>query len=289
MTNLEKMEAAEEIHLSVADADDLEQVHEAQISVADVLQSLLHHPWQIISRWNWKSATIGALVRASFYFTVYSASRESWIVTLTAMAVEFSFRFVTSGAAGALVQSFRRATPPWLATVIVTFTLPTLSHLVEFFTHYIQESYFSEIFAASQNNSRQKAFAVSVLFSVISAMFNLFIMRHGVLLVGAGRETGSFLSDLRRIPYLMLEFMSYLPIEMIRFAREGRYHFVLGVFLAFGTSVGFILGVFRGRWTWAWRSALGAWVLLFLWTLLFMAGSRIYEKFIRGASESQEV
>lgn len=289
MTNLEKIGPTDEIHLSAADANDLEEVHEAQISVSDVLQSLLHHPLQIISRWNWKSATIGALVRASFYFTVYSASRESWIVTITAMAVEFSFRFITSGAAGALVQSFRRASPPWVATIIVTVTLPTISHLVEFFTHYLQERYFSEIFAASQNNSRQKAFAVSVLFSVISAMFNLFIMRHGVLLVGAGRETGTFFSDLRRIPMLILEFMSYLPTEMIRFAREGRYHFMLGVFLAFGTSVGFILGVFRGRWTWAWRSALGAWFLLFLWTLIFMAGSRIYDKFMKSQSGSQEV
>lgn len=289
MTNLEKIGAADEIHLSAANANDLEEVHEAQISVADVIHSLFRHPWQIISRWNWKSASIGALVRASFYFTVYTASRESWVVTLTAMAVEFSFRFFTSGAAGALVQSFRRATPAWVATVIVTFTLPTISHLVEFFTHYLQERYFSDIFAASQNNSRQKAFAISVLFSVISAMFNLFIMRHGVLLVGAGRETGSFLSDLRRIPMLILEFMSFLPIEMIRFAREGRYHFVLGVFLAFGTSVGTILGVFRGKWTWAWRSALGAWVALFLWTLIFMAGVRIYEKYMRSGSESQEV
>ena len=53
------------IHHSIAEADDLEEIHDAEISVGDVLRSLVQHPAQIITRWNWKSALIGAVLRAS--------------------------------------------------------------------------------------------------------------------------------------------------------------------------------------------------------------------------------
>ncbi|MFX5035055.1 hypothetical protein ABTC21_19410, partial [Acinetobacter baumannii] len=77
-------------------------------------------------------------------------------VTLTAVMVEFCFRLLTSGISGALAQSFRKATPIWLATVMVVIMLPTFSHTVEYVSHYAQENWFSSIFAASENNARQK-------------------------------------------------------------------------------------------------------------------------------------
>lgn len=271
------MTEIEEIHQSVIDADDLEEVRADEIiSVPDVFVSLGRHPAQMIFRWNWKAALLGAMLRASFYFTVYKASRENWIVTLTAVLVELSFRFFTSGISGSLVQSFRRARPVWLATLMVSISLPVFSHTVEFITHYAQEKYFYTIFAASENNSRQKAFAISVLFSVLSALFNLFMMRNGVLLVGAGKETQSLWSDLKRIPNLILEFMTYLPFKIINFI--GRKNFVSAflIFFSFGFVVGSILGVFRGKWSWAWTTALGAWVILIVWTILVALVIRIF-------------
>lgn len=252
------MAISNEIHHSIADADDMEEVWEKQILVADVFQNLLHHPAQIITRWNWKSASLGAVLRASFYFTVYKASQESWAVTLTAVLVEIFFRFITTGMAGAVVQSFRRATPFWLANVIVSISLPAFSHTVEFITHYAQERYFFDIFAASENSARQRAFAISVFFSVISALFNLFAMRHGVLLVGAGEETQSFASDIKRMPRMVGEFTAFLPVLISRCLESGKVLKALAIMTAFCISVGTILGTFRGKWQWAWRSALGA-------------------------------
>lgn len=262
------MTNSEHIHRSIAEAEDLEAVRDEQISVGDVFRSLLAHPWQIIARWNWKAALLGALLRASFYVTVYKASKENWRAALVAALVEFTFRFLTSGASGALVQSFRRATPIWLATLIVTISLPTISHSIEYFTHYAQERYFSELVPPSTNNSRQIAFAVSVLFSVMSAMFNIFIMRHGVLLVGAGSETKSLWSDIKRFPLLIVEFVAFLPIEIINHLKTGNYLQAFGIFFGFGLTVGTILGVFRGRWAWAWTTALGAWAIFFVFILL---------------------
>lgn len=279
------MTRSEDIHKSITEADDLEEIHEA-IPLGEVLRSLIEHPAQIITRWNWKSALLGAMLRASFYFTVYKASRESWIVTMTAVVVELSFRFFTSGISGALVQSFRRATPAWLAMLVVSITLPIFSHSIEFITHYVQETYFDTIFAASANNARQKAFAISVLFSAISALFNLFVMRHGVLLVGAGKETNTLRDDFKKIPFLIFEFVTYLPRLILRFIGEQKYSFAFGIFAGFGLIIGSILGGFRGKWSWAVATALGGWAIMFVWTIIVAIGLRIFQN---GQENSSDV
>lgn len=271
------MTEIEQIHQSVIDADDLEEVRgDEEISVADVFVSLVRHPAQMLFRWNWKAALLGAILRGSFYFTVYKASKENWAVTLTAVLVELSFRFFTSGISGSLVQSFRRARPVWLATLMVSISLPLFSHTVEFITHYAQEKYFYTIFAAAENNSRQKAFAISVLFSIMSALFNLFMMRQGVLLVGAGKETKTLWDDIKSFPALILEFMTYLPFKIINFLGRKNFIAAFSIFMSFGLVVGTILGVFRGKWSWAWTTALGAWGILLVWTVLVGLVIRIF-------------
>lgn len=266
------MPISDEIHHSIADADDMEEVWEDRIYVSDVFRNLLRHPFQLVARWNWKAALLGAIVRASFYYTVYKASRESWAVTLTAVGVELVFRFFTTGLAGAVVQSFRRATPIWQANIIVSIMLPAFSHSVEFLTHYVQERYFFDIFAASQDGvARQRAFAISVLFSVISVLFNLFAMRHGVLLVGAGEETRSLGDDMKRMPRMIGEFTAYLPVQISKHLESGKLLSALLTFLGFGIAVGAILGTFRMKWDWAWKTALGAWTMLFFSVFLTWA------------------
>ncbi len=266
---------ANDIHQSIIDADDLEEIRAREMSISDVLGSLARHPFQVISRWNWKSALLGALLRASFYFGVYKASRESWLVTLTAVGVEFIFRFLTSGISGALVQSFRKAQPAWLATLIISITLPAFGHTVEFFAHYFQETYFRDVFAASQNSARQQAFAISVLVSVLSAIFNMFMMRHGVMLVGAGDETKSLWGDVKRIPYLVSEFTLYLPKQIIKLIGEFKFLYAIGIFLFYGFSVGAILGFARWKFSWAYASTLGSWAIL-LGAIIVVYTGRIF-------------
>src|SRR5438105_6783814 len=89
------------IHHSIADADDIEAVWEKEISVGDVLRNVVHHPGQLVTRWNWKAVCLAVFVRGTFYLTIYTASRESWLVTMTAVLVELFFRFITTGVAGA--------------------------------------------------------------------------------------------------------------------------------------------------------------------------------------------
>jgi len=259
----------DDIHHSIADADDMEEVWDERIYVADVLKNLIHHPLQMVTRWNWKAAVMGAVIRASFYYAVYQASQQTWIVTLTAVAVELVFRFITTGLAGAVVQSFRKATPIWQANLIMSVMVPAFSHGVEFLTHYLQERYFWDIFPASENGvARSRAFAISVLFSVISVLFNLFAMRHGVLLVGAGEETKSLSNDIKHLPRMVGEFTAYLPVKIAKFFETGKMLDALMYIVTFGITVGAILGTARWKWQWAWRTAVGAWVFLLASSLL---------------------
>jgi hypothetical protein len=263
------MTNSNDIHHAVIDkALDLEALKDEEITVSDVLRNLARHPLQIIFRWNWKAALLGAVFRASFYFGVYNATKEGWLTTLTAVLVEFSFRLFTAGISGSIVQSFRRATPQWLATAVVTVSLPIFSHTIEFFTHFAQERFFSDVFPAAENNSRQKAFAVSVLLSILSAMFTLFILRKGVLLVGAGKETKSLWSDIKSFPLLILEFMAFLPTVILDFIRSGKFLNAIGVFAAFGIAVGSVLGIFRGKLSWGIVATLISWGVLLFGTIL---------------------
>ncbi|MDH3494441.1 MAG: hypothetical protein OEM82_12875 [Acidobacteriota bacterium] len=270
----------QDIHVSVT-AEDLEEVVGETITVGEVFASLISHPAQVVARWNWKSALLGAALRASFYFTVYQASRESFLVTFTAVMVELSFRFFTSGISGSLVQSFRKASPAWLAMGIVTVSLPIFGHSVEFVTHFVQEEYFASVFPPSINSSRQKAFAVSVLISVLSALFNIFLMRNGVMLVGAGEETKSLWGDFKSIPILLYEFILFLPRQIIQFLAEAKFHYALGAFAAFGLIVGGILGIFRGKWSWAIATAAGSWAILLSAIIIVyfvMVAHRLYRR-----------
>lgn len=265
----------EEIHHTIDDAYDIEEVWEKEIVVGDVFRNLVHHPAQLITRWNWKSVVLAVIIRGLIYLTIYLVSGENWTVTLTAVFVEIPFRLLTTGVAGALVQSFRKAKPIWLANTIVSIMLPAFSHTVEFAAHYGQERYFSHVLAATKDGvTRQRTFAISVIFSVVSVLFNLYAMRKGALLVGAGEATQSLKNDLKQMPRLVIEFVIVLPVLISRFIESGKLHYALGVFASFGIMVGAILGAARGKWHWAWTSAIGAWSLLLFATVLAMVVRR---------------
>lgn len=285
MTNSEEIHRSiaeeEEIHRSIIEkADDIEEVHEKVITVGDVFRSLLTHPAQIITRWNWKAALLGAIFRASFYVVVYKAARENGLVAVYAGLLELGLRFLTSGLSGALVQSFRRATPAWLATLIISVSLPLFGHTVEYFAHYAQENLFPNVFPSPETSARKQAFAVSVLISVISAIFNIFIVRRGVLLVGAGEETKSLWSDVKSLPLLILQFVGLLPMKIIELSKQKRFLEAFGIFAGFGILVGAILGMVRGKWNWAYYPALGAWSVMALALVIAV----IADKFIKSRS-----
>jgi hypothetical protein len=164
--------------------------------VGQVLREIIRHPVARVGRcWNWKSALLSSAFRAQIFFVANLGAGLD--AARAAMLTEFVFRALTAGFYGALTQNFRHATPRWLATVTALILLPVATHSIELLVHWLRGT---ERLAAS--------IALSALFTVISTLFNLFAMRHGVLIVGEGR--GTLLSDLRQMPRLIVLFVASL-------------------------------------------------------------------------------
>jgi hypothetical protein len=149
----------------------------------------------LVWRWNWKAALMSGIMRGSIYF--FTHIKQGWRAALGAMSLEFIFRVIVSGASGSLVQAFHRAKPVWLATLSVMVLLPGFSHLIEFTLHSI-----------AGDVNKGKAIIVSIVFSVISAIFNLFAMRRGTLLVKDENQQ-SLWKDMKKMPKIVGEFLIY--------------------------------------------------------------------------------
>lgn len=176
--------------------DAVERAGEHTETVGEVLIALLRHPVRrLVRRWNWKSAVLSSASRATIFFTVnLTAGLDA---AAAAMVTEFVFRATTAGFYGAFTQSFRHASPHWLATLTVMALLPAATHLIEFCVHWLRGT---ERLADS--------IVASVIFTIISTLFNLFAMRRGAFIVGDGRA--SLLHDLRATPRLVIAFIGAL-------------------------------------------------------------------------------
>src|SRR5215212_6202855 len=162
--------------------------------VVDVFRYLVRHPVEmLIWRWNWKAALFSGVLRSMIY--LFTHLKEGWRAALGAMSIEFFFRLIVSGASGSLVQAFHNAAPVWLATLCVMIMLPAVSHTIEFTLH-----------SLNGDVNKGKAIMISISFSIISAIFNLFAMRRDTLLVKDDRAQ-TLRQDLAQMPKIVGEFM----------------------------------------------------------------------------------
>ena len=172
------------------------------LTVRQAFFLLLREPQKyLLQRWNWKSAVLSSLLRASLFFaTNLTAGLPA---AIAAMKTELVFRGITSGFYGALTEAFREAEPPWEAALTVMFLLPVANHSVELLVHWLRgtQNLFPSIFA-------------SVILTAFSTLFNFYVMRRGVLIVGAGRH--SLTKDLQKLPRLVVDFVTWIPRFVIR-------------------------------------------------------------------------
>lgn len=160
---------------------------------ARALANLIARPWEpLIKNWNWKSAVLSSLVRASVYFGVNLGAglRRA----LAAMLTEFVFRAITSGSYGAITQSFRHVRPMWKAVATLVPTLLLFQHSLELLVHWARGT---PRLAAS--------IGVSIALTFVSTIVDLALMRQGLLVTGS--EGKSLLEDLA---------------GLLRFARSAR-------------------------------------------------------------------
>ncbi len=177
-------------------------------TVRDAFLGLLREPVRrLIYRWNWKSAVLSSLLRASLFFaTNLTAGLPA---AFAAMRTELVFRAITSGFYGALTENFRDAEPPWAAAITVMILLPIANHSIEFVVHWLRGT-----------RNLASSILASMVLTAFSTLFNLFVMRRGALIVGEGRR--SLTSDLTQMPRLIGAFCLLLPRYCYRKFRERR-------------------------------------------------------------------
>jgi hypothetical protein len=163
---------------------------------------ILRHPFRtFVLNWNWKSAIISSVMRAPIFFTVYLAQKQGLRMAFGAMAVQFIFRAITGGTNGSIIQSFSKVEPAWHAIVTIPFILTIVMHFGEWI---LQSTYDS----VNGTTAKTTAVLISILASVVSAGFNLFAMRRGILLV-KDESQQSFWRDIKQMPWIIFELVSF--------------------------------------------------------------------------------
>ena len=174
-------------------------------SVAEVLHSICRHPFEyLVRRWNWKAALLGSLVRTPlFFFADLPAGRKA---AVAALLTDLILRPLTAGCYGAITEALGGAEPAWAASLAALVLLPVANHTLEFVVHWMR-------------GTPRLAYSLvaSVSLTVISTLFNLYVMRRGAFIVGENRR--SLLDDLRRTPRLVIGFLAAGPMALLRWCK----------------------------------------------------------------------
>lgn len=174
-------------------------------SVAAVIRGIVTHPRQyLVAQWNWKSAVTSAVIRGLLFFaTNISAGFKA---ATWALLLQFAFRAATSGFWGSITQAMRYAQPRWLAGLTVGVGLTALAHLLELLIHWWGGT--AEL---------KRSVLVSICFTMISNLFNLYVMQRNALVVGD--EGDSLWKDMARMPRLIGGFVAWPVTALLRGAR----------------------------------------------------------------------
>jgi hypothetical protein len=85
--------------------------------------------------------------------------------------------------------------------------MPVTNHALELLVHWLRGT-----------PKLAHSILASMCFTAISTLFNLYVMRHGALLVGENRQ--SFGQDMRRMPRLLIGFIAAGPLAIIRWLKR---------------------------------------------------------------------
>jgi hypothetical protein len=180
-------------------------MEDEQINLTAALWEMARNPFaMLVTRWNWKSAVISAMLRATIFFaTNRRAGNQSAIHAMLAEAV---FAIFAAGLMGAATQRVRATRPIWATALVIWLALPAVMLAAQFGWH-----------RALGTPHVRTGLIVSFCFAAISTGFNWFAMRRGVML--AGTQDASFAGDLRALPQVILDFVLVAPRALLRAIR----------------------------------------------------------------------
>jgi hypothetical protein len=178
--------------------------------VVAVLSDLVLHPVQTFYHsWNWKSALLSAMLRAPLFLV--ATLRQGLKAVSIAVLAEAVYSAAISGCYGAFVQKLRRARPMWASGLLILVILPAILLWFDYLVHLY----------TGMSNLKGGMWAAAT-FSLLSSLFNWYLMSRNSLLVGKGAR--SFASDLKHMPRMLTDFVSWVPRHCYRFLRSSDVH-----------------------------------------------------------------
>lgn len=196
-------------------------------TIKEAWSNLIGDPGLFIRHWNYKGAILSGGLRAPIFLITYLIGRESFKLAIFAALVQFVFRFLFAGLSGAMIQEFRRVEPVWKATASILLIVPLVSHVLE----YMLQRAFVQLTATTDHTDM--AITRSICVSIFSSLFALFIMRRDVMIVGEA-ESRSLLSDIKKMPRLIFDFVAFIPNEIAAMLLRGAYVSAAAALVAFG-------------------------------------------------------
>lgn len=149
--------------------------------------------------WNWKCALLSASMRSLVYVAAMAGARQhgAWGVVL----VEIVYVTATAGLYAGLQQRGLGLRSRLLGNLIVVLAVPALAQSLDWLAH-----------RAVGHAASGKVTGAVCLFTLISALFHLYVMRNGAFLTGAIGRT--LLDDFRRMPRLTMGFLAQ-PVQWL--------------------------------------------------------------------------
>lgn len=246
-------------------------------SIGGVMRDILRHPIDtVIYRWHWKSALFSGLIRMMIFLIGYQ--NQGTKIMLAAAGIQFIFRVSFGGIGGAVIQRFSKVEPPWHATITVPVFITAISHIIEFIIQINFDAYYGTNLAA-------KTTIASIVISVMSAVFNLFLMRRGVMLVKDEQEK-SLRKDFASIPRLLFDFIM-IPSRTI-YQKISNKEYLMAIFVTLMTTLGtgLIGAILRFRVSWGYWTGSIVFILLILSVIVIAIVDARTEKKIEILTES---
>jgi hypothetical protein len=128
-----------------------------------------------------------------------------------AVLAEAAYSAAISGCYGAFVEKLRNAQPLWLSGLLILFILPGVLLWFDYLLHWY----------TGMPNLRGGMVCAAIL-SLLSSLFNWYLMSQGSLLVGSQRR--SFGHDLKSMPRMVLGFVVWGPRQCYRRLRSTHLH-----------------------------------------------------------------
>jgi hypothetical protein len=141
--------------------------------------------------WNWKCALLSATARSLVYLAAMAHSGSQR--RLSIVLVEVAYVTLTAGIYAGLQQKALDLRPRLLGSLAIVIGVPGLAQALDWLMH-----------AAVGAAAPARATVAVCVFTAVSALFHLYVMRRGVFLTGHRGQT--LTDDFRRLPRLIAGF-----------------------------------------------------------------------------------